>query len=131
MFNFPIISSILSWTTPVYGSTEDTQALMYEFNLGDNEYLTSVEIDYSAVLMSIRFESNIGRTASFGTRGGTSYKFSSFRSSAIIAFYGNFGIWGPHNINHIHCLGVMTQEIHPVKFFFSCCFRPLDTELCI
>lgn len=101
------------WTTPIYGSTDDTQAVMYEFNLGDNEYLTSVEIDYTAVLMSIRFESNIGRTASFGTRGGTSYKFSSFRSSAIIAFYGTFGIWGPHNINHIHSLGVMTQEIHP------------------
>jgi len=101
------------WTTDVYGSDSEDHSVLQEFYLGDNEYLTGVEIDYSAILMCIRLTSSTGRNCCIGTPGGTTYKFSAFPATAIVAFHGLFGVWGDHGANHIHRLGVITEEIDP------------------
>lgn len=101
------------WLTDVYGSDTEAHSTLNEFFLGDNEYLTNVEIDHSAVLMCIKFTTNTGRTATFGTRGGTTHQYSAFPSSAIVGFHGLFGPWGDLNAYHLHKIGVWTEEIYP------------------
>jgi len=101
------------WTSPIYGVDSGPQVKMYEFNIGDNEYLTDVEIDYSAVLMCIRLRTNRDRSVSIGTAGGTTHKFTAHPSSAIVGFHGFFGPWDGQESSHIHMLGVILNEIHP------------------
>lgn len=101
------------WETTIFGIDTDEQSIMHEFNLGDNEYLTKVEISYSAILMGISLTSSSGRTMHIGEKGGTVHKFSAFPSSAIVAFFGKYGPWGEPKCMHLHELGVITEEIHP------------------
>lgn len=103
------------WESTIFGSgdNENNTTTLHEFHLGDNEYLTNMEINYSAVIMGITLHSSSGRKLSIGTQGGSYHKFSAFPSSAIVALHGHFG---PHNNSpsiHVHDIGVVTQEIHP------------------
>jgi len=103
------------WETMIFGSGADEQSTrtLHEFHLGDNEYLTSIELNYSAVLMGITLHSSSGRKLVVGTQGGSHHQFSAFPSSAIVALHGHFGKWSNEPGMHVHDLGVVTQEIHP------------------
>jgi len=102
------------WETPVYGSDKEPQAKMTEFNLGDNEYVTEVEVRYTAVIMGLILHTSSGRSINVGnTTGGSYHKFTAFPSSAIVGLHGLFGPWGDHDSVHIHNFGITTEEIDP------------------